>query len=115
MDNPQPESTEYDFIAIAPLAELPNGERIFAQVDEYPIVLFNIAGGIFAIGDVCTHDNGPLGEGEVDGFEVRCPRHGASFDVRDGRVQALPAVEDIPAYPVRVRDGQIEVGIPHSA
>jgi 3-phenylpropionate/trans-cinnamate dioxygenase ferredoxin subunit len=105
---------EVDFIAVANQSELPNGERVFVQVDDYSIVVFNIAGQYFAIGDVCSHDNGPVGEGELEGNEIICPRHGARFDIRTGKVTALPAVVDIPAYPVRVVDGQIEVGVPHN-
>jgi 3-phenylpropionate/trans-cinnamate dioxygenase ferredoxin subunit len=105
---------EVDFVAVAAESELPNGERVFVQVDDYSIVVFNIAGQYFAIGDVCSHDNGPVGEGELEGNEIICPRHGARFDIRTGKVTALPAVVDIPAYPVRVVDGQIEVGLPHN-
>jgi len=104
-----PQTLEY--IEIAPLTDLPSGERLFVEVDGKPIVLFNLAGTVFAIGDVCTHDNGPLGDGEVDEHEVVCPRHGARFDVRNGKATSLPAVVDIPAYPVRVVEGKIEVGI----
>jgi 3-phenylpropionate/trans-cinnamate dioxygenase ferredoxin subunit len=103
-----------EFVEIAPLADLPPGERLFVEVDGKPIVLFNIAGQVFAIGDVCTHDNGPLGDGELEGHEVICPRHGARFDVRTGQALLLPAAVDIPAYPVRVREGKIEIGIPKS-
>jgi 3-phenylpropionate/trans-cinnamate dioxygenase ferredoxin subunit len=103
---------EVDFVAVAAEDELPNGERIFVQVDEYSIVLFNIAGQYFAIGDICSHDNGPVGEGELEEFQIICPRHGARFDVRNGQALTLPALIDIPAYPVRVADGQIEVGLP---
>ena len=103
---------ECEFVDIAAVDELPNGERLFLEIDEFPIVVFNLAGQFFAIGDVCSHDNGPLGEGDLDGEEVICPRHGARFDLRTGKVLALPAVEDIPAYPVQVLDGQIQVGIP---
>ncbi len=103
---------EVDFVAVAAEDELPNGERIFVQVDDYSIVLFNIAGQYFAIGDICSHDNGPVGEGELEEFQIICPRHGARFDVRNGQALTLPAVIDIPAYPVRVADGQIEVGLP---
>jgi 3-phenylpropionate/trans-cinnamate dioxygenase ferredoxin subunit len=105
---------EVDFVAVAAENEVPNGERVFVQVDDYSIVVFNIAGQYFAIGDVCSHDNGPVGEGELEGNEIICPRHGARFDIRTGKVTALPAVVDIPAYPVRVVDGQIEVGLPHN-
>lgn len=108
----QLDSSQLEFIEIAPLTDLPSGERLFVEIDGKPIVLFNIAGTVFAIGDVCTHDNGPLGDGEVDGDEVVCPRHGARFDIRTGKATSLPAVVDIPAYPVRVVEGMVEVGIP---
>jgi 3-phenylpropionate/trans-cinnamate dioxygenase ferredoxin subunit len=103
---------QVEFVAVAEVDEIPNGERIFVEIDEYNIVVFNIAGQLFAIGDVCSHDDGPVGEGEIEEFEIICPRHGAHFDVRSGEVLSLPAIVDIPAYPVRVRDGQIEVGVP---
>jgi len=101
-----------DFVEVGAADELPNGERLFVQIDELSIVVFNIGGELYAIADLCSHDDGPLGDGELDGYEVTCPRHGAMFDVRSGKVLALPAVEDIPAYPVRVVNGQIEVGLP---
>ena len=82
------------------------------DVADRPIVIFNIAGQLFAIGDVCTHDDGPLGDGTLEGFNVVCPRHGAEFDVRTGKVMQMPAVVDIPAYPVRVVEGMVQVGIP---
>jgi len=103
---------ECEFVDIGAVDEMPNGERLFLEIDEFPIVVFNIAGQFFAIGDVCSHDNGPLGEGDLDGEGVICPRHGARFDLRTGKVLALPAVEDIPAYPVQVVGSRIQVGIP---
>jgi 3-phenylpropionate/trans-cinnamate dioxygenase ferredoxin subunit len=103
---------EVEFVAIAPQADLPPGERLFVELDGKPIVVFNLAGQLFAIGDVCSHDNGPLGDGDVEEEEVVCPRHGARFDLRSGKAASLPAVVDIPAYPVRVVDGIIEVGTP---
>lgn len=106
---------ELEFVAVAEEKELNNGERIVVEFDEFSIVIFNIAGKLFAIGDVCSHDDGPIGEGELEEFEVACPRHGAHFDIRDGKVLSMPAVEDIPAYPVRVKHGQIEVGVPLEA
>lgn len=101
-----------DFVPIAPVGDVHVGERIFVEIDHLSIVVFNIAGQLFAIADLCSHDNGPVGEGELEEYEIICPRHGARFDVRDGKVLALPAVEDIPAYPVRIQDGMIEIGLP---
>lgn len=106
------DADKVEFVPVASVDELQNGDRLFIEIDNEAIVVFNIAGGYYAIGDVCSHDNGPLGDGELHGYEIVCPRHGATFDVRTGQVLSLPAVVDIPAYPVRVVDGQIEIGVP---
>jgi 3-phenylpropionate/trans-cinnamate dioxygenase ferredoxin subunit len=108
----QLDETDIKFYDISPVSELPNGERLFVEIENIPIVIFNIAGELFAIGDVCTHDSGPLGDGLLEGYNIVCPRHGAEFDVRTGKVLMLPAVVDIPAYPIKVEDGNIQVGIP---
>jgi 3-phenylpropionate/trans-cinnamate dioxygenase ferredoxin subunit len=65
-----------------------------------------------AIDNVCTHDGGVLGEGELDGDAVECPRHGGRFDLFSGRVLALPPVRPVNAYPVRVADGEVVVELP---
>lgn len=101
-----------EFVDVAPANELPAGERLFMEIDGQPIVVFNIGGQFFAIADVCSHDDGPVGDGDLNGYEIKCPRHGASFDVRTGQVLSLPAIVDIPAYPTRIVDGQVEIGIP---
>ncbi len=106
------DETKIEYYEIIPASELPNGERLFIEIEGNSLVIFNIAGQFFAIADNCSHDGGPLGEGDLEGFNVICPRHGAEFDVRTGKVVQLPAVDDIPAYPVQVRDGVIFVGIP---
>jgi 3-phenylpropionate/trans-cinnamate dioxygenase ferredoxin component len=103
---------ECEFIPVAEAIDIPVGERLFIEIDEKPMVIFNIGGEFFCIADVCSHDDGPVGEGELEDYEVVCPRHGARFDVRDGKVLSLPAIVDIPAYPVRVKDGMIEIGLP---
>ena len=106
------DQSKLEFIEIAPASELPNGERLFIEVEGKAIVIFNIAGQYFAIGDVCTHDDGPVGDGDLERFNVVCPRHGGEFDVQTGKALQMPAVVDIPAYAVRVVDGMIQVGIP---
>ncbi len=103
----------YQFLQVARVDEIPNGERLFLEVGSQPIVLFNIAGDFYAIGDMCTHDDGPLGDGKLDGFQVICPRHGARFDVSTGQALRPPAVAPTPSYPTRVVDGIIEIGIPN--
>lgn len=104
--------TECDFIEVASLDDLPEGERLFLDIDEVYLVMFNIAGHIYAIADVCSHDDGPLGDGELEGMDLSCPRHGAKFDIRSGKALSLPAVVDIPVYPVQVREQKIFIGLP---
>lgn len=108
----QLDPTELEYVPIAEVNELPPGERLFATIDEAQIIIFNLAGELFAIGDLCSHDGNVLDDAPIEGQEVVCPRHGARFNIRNGKAVALPAVLDIPAYPVRIRERQIEVGIP---
>jgi 3-phenylpropionate/trans-cinnamate dioxygenase ferredoxin subunit len=113
MDNYiQLDPAELEFVKVADVNELLPGERLFVTIDETQIIIFNLAGMFYAIGDVCSHDGNVLDDTPVEGDDVVCPRHGARFDVRNGKAVSLPAVVDIPAYPVRVREGQIEVGVP---
>lgn len=101
-----------EFVTIAPVDDVPNGQRLFLEIDNVQIVILNIAGEFSAIEDVCSHDDGPLGDGELDGKEIVCPRHGARFDVRTGKALSLPAIVDIRAYPIRIVNGEIELGLP---
>ncbi|MDX9992307.1 MAG: non-heme iron oxygenase ferredoxin subunit [Anaerolineales bacterium] len=109
--------TSYDeaqatFFEIAPASEVPNGERLFIEMDGKSIVIFNVAGQLFAIADLCTHDDGPLGDGDLEGYNIVCPRHGAEFDIRTGQAVQMPAVIDISAYPLKIVDGNIWLGLP---
>lgn len=109
--NQDPDKCE--FITVGAEDDLPNGQRMFVEIDGTPIVVFNIAGNYYAIADICSHDDGPLGDGNLENYQITCPRHGARFDVKTGKALSLPAIVSIPAYPVRVEDQQIQVGIPH--
>ena len=66
------------------------------------LAVSNIDGAFYAIDNRCTHDNGPLGEGTLRNGRIICPRHGAAFDAKTGRVLSLPAVRSVSAYPVTV-------------
>ncbi len=104
--------TRVEFVRIAEESEIPPGERLLVEVDGLPIAIFNVDGKYYAIGDVCTHDDGPLGDGELENHHIICPRHGARFDIRNGKALTLPAVVDIPWYPARAVDGWVEIGLP---
>lgn len=106
------EAEKLHYVTVAGADQLGNGERILLDIDGQLIAVFNIAGAYFAIADVCSHDDGPVAEGEVIGTEIECPRHGARFDLKTGKALTLPAVVDIPSYPVRVVGDEIQVGLP---
>lgn len=76
------------------------------------IAICNTGDGLYAIDDVCTHDGGPLDQGQLKGHEIECPRHGARFDVVTGRALCLPAVRPVRTYPVRLEGGMVEVDVP---
>ena len=78
-------------------------------VDGFPLALARVEGRVFAVEDRCSHDDGPLGEGRMEGCEVVCPRHGARFDVRDGRATRMPAVQGIHSVPVKEEGGKVYV------
>ena len=79
------------------------------EVDDRLVVVFHAAGHFYALDDVCTHDGGPLGEGELTDFAVACPRHGAKFDIRTGRALSMPATKPTVAHEVKVNGDDILV------
>ena len=75
------------------------------------IALCNVDGTFYAVEDVCTHDDGPLGEGTLVGREVECPRHGGRFDVTTGRATRMPAVVPVRTFPVRVEGDAVYIEV----
>ena len=96
------ESSMPDFDKIALVDDLPDGSKQYFEIDDRLVVLFHVDGSFYCLDDVCTHDGGPLGEGALNGYEIACPRHGAKFDIRDGRVLTMPATEATVAHDVKV-------------
>ncbi|NKB88930.1 MAG: Rieske 2Fe-2S domain-containing protein [Acidobacteria bacterium] len=76
------------------------------------VVVARADGSLYAVQDRCSHDDGPLGEGCLEGFAVQCPRHGARFDVRTGGVLTAPAVVGIGTFEIRETDGRVQVAAP---
>ena len=101
-----------EFVKVARLEDIPPGERLWVDFDEETVVIFNVDGRLYCIADICTHDGGPLAEGDLEGYEIECPRHGAHFDIRTGDVLSLPAVVPVPTYQVKVEDGDVYVESP---
>jgi len=100
-----------EWIDVADATELQTGERKIVSCDAGEIAVFNLAGELYAIEDVCTHDGGELASGKCDGDQIICPRHGARFCIRTGKSLTPPAYEDVTSFPVRIENGMVQVDI----
>jgi 3-phenylpropionate/trans-cinnamate dioxygenase ferredoxin subunit len=99
------------FIRAAAVSDILPGRVKTVEVGDEDVALCNVDGQIYAIADVCSHDDGPLGEGYLLGEEIECPRHGARFNVRSGEVKTLPAIMPIPTFDVRIEGDDILVDV----
>jgi nitrite reductase/ring-hydroxylating ferredoxin subunit len=98
-----------EFITVASVDEIPPGERLVVEIGRAWVAIFNVDGQYYAIEDRCTHDDGPLAEGRLDGVVIECPRHGACFDITNGKVLSPPALVDVPTYQVQISGDQVLV------
>jgi nitrite reductase/ring-hydroxylating ferredoxin subunit len=99
------------FVPVMTLAEIPQGSMQAKMLEGREIVICHTREGVFALDNICTHAHARMCEGRLRATRLVCPLHGASFDIRDGRVLGAPAVVPLPTYPVRVVDGTIEVSL----
>lgn len=99
------------FVEVARLADVLPGRAKVVEVGDDEIALCNVEGEIYAIANVCTHDDGPLGEGFLIGEEIECPRHGARFNVKTGEVAVLPAIVPVPTFEVKVEGDTVFVDV----
>jgi 3-phenylpropionate/trans-cinnamate dioxygenase ferredoxin component len=98
---------------VARIEDFPPGSVKIVRTDSIEIGVYNCGGELLAIEDRCSHDDGPLceGEWEPENCRVICPRHGSAFDLRTGEPKSLPAYEPVAIYPVRVVDGIVRVQV----
>jgi 3-phenylpropionate/trans-cinnamate dioxygenase ferredoxin component len=100
-------------IVVCPISELPPGTMRLVEWEDLEIGVFNCAGTVYAIEDRCSHDDGPLVEGELDEetCTVECPRHGSRFDLKTGKPLTLPAYVAVDTFPVLVADDLIKLEV----
>jgi 3-phenylpropionate/trans-cinnamate dioxygenase ferredoxin component len=99
---------------VCPVEELPPGSMKIVPAGTMLVGVYNCGGEYFALEDRCSHDDGPLveGEWEPESCTVICPRHGSNFDLRTGRPLSLPAYEPVATYRVTVEGDMIVVDVP---
>ena len=100
-----------NFVEVAKTNEIKPGEGKLIEIDDNKIALFNCEGSYYAIQNTCTHQGGPLCEGDLEGDKVICPWHGAEFDVKTGNVLGPPAEESVKSYRVQVDGDSIKIEI----
>ncbi|MBI3396452.1 MAG: non-heme iron oxygenase ferredoxin subunit [Spirochaetia bacterium] len=99
------------FVKIATVDQIPEGRLLSVQTRLGRVALTRIGTEILAFQDVCTHDDGTLSGGCIEGDIVECPRHGAKFNIRSGEVLQMPATENIETFPVRTNGPDVEVDL----
>ncbi len=100
------------WVEVAVADEIADGEVRTYEVEGERIAIARANGQLHAVQNVCSHDDGPLGDGTVDGYCIVCPRHGAKFDVRTGEALTMPAVSPIESFPVKEEAGMIVLALP---
>jgi 3-phenylpropionate/trans-cinnamate dioxygenase ferredoxin subunit len=98
-----------NFIPVAKIDELEDPGKMLVEVEDRLIVLYHVEGEFFATDDVCTHDGGPLSDGELEDHTIACPRHGAKFDIRTGAALTMPARVPTVAHEVKVEGEDVLV------
>jgi 3-phenylpropionate/trans-cinnamate dioxygenase ferredoxin subunit len=96
-----------EFVKVANVNDIPDPGKAMLEMDERLVVLLHVGGEFFCVEDLCTHDGGPLGEGDLDDHTLACPRHGAKFDIRTGAALTMPATEATKSHPVKVENGEV--------
>ncbi len=98
-----------EFVPVAKVSEIPDPGKKLVEVDDRLVAVFHVGGQFYALDDVCTHDGGPLAEGQLEGYHIICPRHGARFDIRTGEALTMPATEPTAAHEVKVEGDTVLV------
>ncbi len=99
------------WIDVANADGIADGEVKTFQVEAQRVAVARANGQLYAVQDLCSHDDGPLGDGDLEEYAIVCPRHGAKFDIRTGAVLAMPAAAPIETFPVMEKDGRIHVAL----
>ena len=103
-----------EYITVAMVAEVDDGSTRLVEVDDRLVILSRMGDDFYCIDDICTHDGGTLSDGPHEGCEIACPRHGAKFDLRNGKALSMPATQDTASHHVKVEDGSIMIRLNES-
>lgn len=100
-----------NWVTVGKADYLEPGELMYVEVEDEPVVLINLEGEIFALNDICTHEEASLADGSIIGDEIECPLHGGAFFIRTGEPAAMPVVVKTEKYKVRTEGDELQVSI----
>ncbi|MFT5522808.1 MAG: 3-phenylpropionate/trans-cinnamate dioxygenase ferredoxin subunit [Pirellulaceae bacterium] len=100
-----------EFIKVAKVTDIPDPGKQMLELDDRLVVLFHVGGVFHCVDDVCTHDGGPLGDGELSDDTIACPRHGAKFDIKTGEALTMPATENTVVHQVKIDGDHVLIQI----
>lgn len=108
------DDSELDFYVVAKAGDVQPGELKYVEVgpNYEPIVLINFEGDFYALGDLCTHEEASLSDGEIVGDEIECPLHGGAFEIKTGLPANFPVVVPATTYRTRVVGDDVQIGLP---
>ena len=102
------------YVRACAVADLPDDGALGVQVQVVPVALIRTGDEVFALHDVCSHEEVPLSEGEIYDHTVECWLHGSCFDLRTGNPTGPPATKPVATYPVKIDGGEVYVALPGS-
>ena len=105
----------HEFQRVIDVGEVPDPGKTLVEVEGEMVAVFHVDGQFYALDDVCTHDGGPLADGELRDHKIACPRHGAKFDIRTGAALTMPAVRPTRSHEVKVEAGGVWVRLRDAA
>ena len=91
--------------------EVPDGGMKLVELDDRLVIVFRVGNDFFCLDDICTHDGGTLSDGELEDCQIACPRHGAKFDIRNGKALTMPATEDTASHEIKLDGADLLVKI----
>ena len=100
-----------NWVTVGKADYLEPGELMYVEVEDEPVVLINLEGEIFALNDICTHEEASLADGTIIGDEIECPLHGGAFFIRTGEPAAMPVVVKTEKYKVRIEGDELQVSL----
>ena len=100
-----------NFVTVARTDEIAPGTAIQIWIEDKPIAVYNLDGEFYATSDICTHEEFYLHGGVIENGEIECPLHNGIFNIRTGEAEVFPAEDDLPTFPCRVVDGEIQVSL----